>query len=83
MFPDSRYWAGDLARIRDAGIQAVQLWCVWGWIESEPGVYLDYRLHQGQKKAGRENFVAARLYAFRQQRPVGNSHPQTLVTSRS
>ncbi len=43
-FPHERFWADDLARIRDAGLQAVQLWCLWGWIEPEPGVmrYDDY-----------------------------------------
>ena len=38
-FPNRRYWADDFARIRDAGLHAVQLWCLWGWIEAEPGVY--------------------------------------------
>jgi beta-galactosidase len=28
-----------MLRIRDAGLEAIQLWCVWGWIEAEPGVY--------------------------------------------
>ncbi len=38
-FPERRYWAEDFARIRDTGIHAVQLWCLWGWIESTPGEY--------------------------------------------
>lgn len=38
-FPESRYWRDDLARMRDAGLNALQLWAVWGWIESEPGVF--------------------------------------------
>ena len=38
-FPHGRYWADDMARMRDAGLHALQLWCIWGWIESEPGVY--------------------------------------------
>jgi len=38
-FPKERYWADDFSRIRDAGLHAVQLWCVWGWIEAEPGRY--------------------------------------------
>jgi beta-galactosidase len=40
-FPPERCWADDFSRIRDAGLHAVQLWCVWGWIEAEPSVY-DY-----------------------------------------
>jgi len=38
-FPDRRYWADDFSRIRDSGLHAVQLWCLWGWIESVPGTY--------------------------------------------
>ena len=38
-FPNRRFWADDLSRMRDSGLHALQLWCVWGWIESEPGVY--------------------------------------------
>ncbi len=36
-FPERRFRADDMARIRDAGLHAVQLWCLWGWIEAEPG----------------------------------------------
>lgn len=38
-FPPRQYWADDLARMADSGLHAVQLWCLWSWIESEPGVY--------------------------------------------
>jgi beta-galactosidase len=38
-FPNRRYWHDDFARIRDCGLHAVQLWCLWGWIEAEPGRY--------------------------------------------
>lgn len=38
-FPNRRYWQDDFAKIRDCGIHAVQLWCLWGWIEAEPGQY--------------------------------------------
>jgi beta-galactosidase len=38
-FPDSRFWSDDLSRMRDAGLHALQLWAIWGWIEAEPGVY--------------------------------------------
>lgn len=40
-FPLRRYWRDDFAKIRDSGIHAVQLWCLWGWIEAQPGQY-DY-----------------------------------------
>ena len=38
-FPNRRFWADDFSRMRDCGLHAVQLWCIWGWIEPEPGVY--------------------------------------------
>lgn len=38
-FPHQRFWSDDFSRIRDAGIDTVQLWCLWGWVESEPGRY--------------------------------------------
>ena len=40
-FPNRRFWSDDFARIRDSGLHAVQLWCIWGWVEAEPGAY-DY-----------------------------------------
>ncbi len=36
-FPERRHWASDLRAIREAGLDAIQLWAVWGWIEAEPG----------------------------------------------
>lgn len=43
-FPNRRYWRDDFTRARDCGLHAVQLWCIWGWIEAEPGQfnYSDY-----------------------------------------
>jgi beta-galactosidase len=38
-FPDKKHWLDDLSRMRDAGLNALQLWAVWGWIEPEPGVF--------------------------------------------
>ena len=40
-FPERRFWHDDLAAIRDAGLDGIQLWCIWGWIEHEAGTY-DY-----------------------------------------
>lgn len=38
-FPERRFWKEDLAGMVDAGLNAVQLWACWGWIEAEPGNY--------------------------------------------
>lgn len=38
-FPRSDLWEGDLAAMREAGLNTVQLWLVWGWIESTPGTF--------------------------------------------
>ena len=36
-FPERRYWHDALAAMVDAGLDTVQLWACWGWIEAEPG----------------------------------------------
>ncbi|NSW52095.1 MAG: beta-galactosidase [Anaerolineae bacterium] len=43
-FPNQQYWAEDMKKIKDSGLDSVQLWLVWGWIEPEPDVfrYEDY-----------------------------------------
>jgi len=33
-FPDTKYWRDDLRRIKDAGLDTVQLWVLWGWVEA-------------------------------------------------
>jgi beta-galactosidase len=38
-FPDRRYWADDMARMRDVGLTGLQLWMFWSWVEHEPGTY--------------------------------------------
>ena len=38
-FPERRYWHDDLAAMVDAGLDTVQLWACWGWIEAGPGKY--------------------------------------------
>jgi len=35
-FPERKYWADDLARMRDAGLTCVQLWVLWAWVEATP-----------------------------------------------
>jgi len=43
-FPDRKYWKDDLSQMRDAGLNTVQFWVCWGWVEPEPGrfVFDDY-----------------------------------------
>lgn len=36
-FPEERYWDDDLRLIKDAGLNTVQLWVLWAWVEAEPG----------------------------------------------
>jgi beta-galactosidase len=38
-FPDSKYWEDDMRRMRDSGLNTVQLWLLWSWIEAKPGEY--------------------------------------------
>jgi len=38
-FPNRHFWADDLSLMRDSGLHAVQLWCVWGWIEAAEGTF--------------------------------------------
>jgi beta-galactosidase len=38
-FPNPRYWADDLKRMADSGLNTVQLWVVWAWVEAEPGKF--------------------------------------------
>ena len=43
-FPREDRWADDLSRIRDAGLNTIQLWIVWAWVEAQEGQfrYEDY-----------------------------------------
>jgi beta-galactosidase len=38
-FPDEKYWADDLARMADSGLDTVQLWVLWGWVEATCGQF--------------------------------------------
>jgi beta-galactosidase len=38
-FPESKYWEDDMARMKDAGLNTVQLWVLWGWVEAKPGQF--------------------------------------------
>lgn len=38
-FPRRKYWGADLEKIRATGFDAIQLFVLWPWIESVPGVF--------------------------------------------
>ena len=38
-FPVSSYWDHDFAAMKESGLNTVQLWVVWSWVEPEPGLY--------------------------------------------
>ncbi|MDP6381154.1 MAG: beta-galactosidase, partial [Phycisphaerae bacterium] len=38
-FPESKYWEDDFKRMRDSGLNTVQLWVLWAWVESTPGEF--------------------------------------------
>lgn len=41
--PPLQDWRTDLARIRDAGMNAIKIWALWAWVEPAPG---DYRFEE-------------------------------------
>jgi beta-galactosidase len=38
-FPVSTYWQDDVAKIKDAGFNCLQLWVMWSWVEAKPGKF--------------------------------------------
>ncbi len=38
-FPEKKYWGDDFARIKDSGLNTVQLWVLWSWVEPKPGQF--------------------------------------------
>lgn len=38
-FPEKKYWKEDLDRMKASGLNAVQLWVMWSWVESKRGVF--------------------------------------------
>lgn len=36
-FPQQEYWERDFRKIHESGLNTVQLWALWGWIEAKPG----------------------------------------------
>lgn len=38
-FPERHRWQDDFRRIAESGVDAVQLWVIWSWVEARPGEY--------------------------------------------
>jgi len=38
-FPEQKFWEDDIARIADSGLNTLQLWVIWAWVEAKPGVF--------------------------------------------
>jgi beta-galactosidase len=38
-FPNRKYWEDDFAKIKDSGLNTVQLWILWAWVEAKPGKF--------------------------------------------
>lgn len=38
-FPNERYWEDDIRQMADSGLNTIQLWVVWAWVEAEPGKF--------------------------------------------
>jgi beta-galactosidase len=39
-FPEEKYWEKDIAKIKQSGLNTVQLWVLWGWVEPKPGEFI-------------------------------------------
>jgi beta-galactosidase len=68
-FPERRYWKDDLDGMKAAGLNAVQLWVLWSWVEPEPGrlVFDDYDElveEAGKRKLGIVLSSIAELHPF-------------------
>ena len=54
-FPEDKYWEKDIAQIKQSGLNTVQLWVLWGWVEPKPNSFIfdDYdRLVKTAEKNG-------------------------------
>jgi len=78
-FPDKKYWLEDLDRIRDTGLDVIQLWACWGWIEHKPGVFKFDDYDELVKEAGKRGLkvvvsTIAEIQPFWIHRVVPDSH---------
>lgn len=78
-FPDKKYWDEDLDLMKSCNLTALQLWALWGWIESEPGKYNfdDYdEIIEKAKKRGLKIIIStiAEIHPFWIHREIPDSH---------
>lgn len=78
-FPVKKHWQDDLSRMRDAGLNTVQLWAIWGWIESTPGLYrfddYDELIYEaGQRGLHTVLSTIAEIHPFWIHREIPDSH---------
>lgn len=38
-FPEQHHWDRDFARIKNSGLNTVQLWVLWSWVEAKPDTF--------------------------------------------
>lgn len=78
-FPKNKYWEEDLDLIKKTGLNTLQLWAVWGWIEPSPGNFIfdDYdKIFEAAKKRGLKILLStcAELQHFWIHREIPDSH---------
>lgn len=78
-FPERRFWKDDLKLMKDSGLNALQLWCIWGWIESDPGKFNFDDYDELIEEAGRNDLgvvlsCIAEIHPFWIHRIVPDSH---------
>jgi beta-galactosidase len=78
-FPERRYWKEDLAGMKAAGLNAVQLWVLWSWVEPAPGRFVFDDYDELVEEAGRLGLkvvlsTIAELHPFWIHREIPDSH---------
>lgn len=78
-FPERRYWKEDLAGMKAAGLNAVQLWVLWSWVEPEPGRFVFDDYDELMEEAGKRGLGVvlssiAELHPFWIHREIPDSH---------
>jgi len=38
-FPEDKHWEDDMKKMADCGLNTVQLWVLWAWVEAKPGTF--------------------------------------------
>ena len=70
-FPNKKHWREDLHRIAESGLNTIQLWAVWAWIEPKPGEWIFDDYDELIELAGEAGSVQVEL-------DVGAEIPETL-----